>query len=134
MNTAFYQQQGDELREGSEGHELLAELENDKDDLVVNKYRFSALCPGSSELAEMLLKLGIRSLIVAGGPTNTCCDSTARDAMMLGYKVVVAADATIAEAEMDHQGSLRTLGTYFCDVRTTTETAALILSGGGARM
>ena len=39
---------------------------------------------------------GLDTLLIAGTVTNTCCESTARDASMLGYKVVMLSDANAA--------------------------------------
>jgi ureidoacrylate peracid hydrolase len=55
--------------------------------LVVNKRRFGAFVPGSSDLHARLQERGIDTLIISGTVTQVCCDSTARDAMMMNYKV-----------------------------------------------
>jgi ureidoacrylate peracid hydrolase len=39
---------------------------------------------------------GCDTLVLAGTKTNICVESTARDAMMLDFRVVVLSDATAA--------------------------------------
>src|SRR5437764_9520056 len=68
---------------GDFGHELYATLEVRPGDLRVRKYRFSALVQGASELDAILRARSVDTLIIVGTATNVCCESTARDAMML---------------------------------------------------
>ena len=69
----------------------------------------------------MLQPRGIDSLIVAGTATNMCCESAARDAMMLDYKVVMVADANGARYPEDHLAGLTSFFQSFGDVRSTDE-------------
>jgi len=96
------------------------------DDLIVDKYRYSAFIAGSSRLDELLRARGIDTVIVTGAFTNFCCESTARDGLMLGYRVVFVADATLARTQEEHVMALTALQLAFADVRTTAATAALI--------
>jgi nicotinamidase-related amidase/phenylpyruvate tautomerase PptA (4-oxalocrotonate tautomerase family) len=49
-------------------------------------------------LAELLDRLGVRTLVLAGCMTHNCIDSTAREALHRGYAVLVAADACATRA------------------------------------
>src|SRR5580692_6653242 len=80
--------------EGSYGHALWPGLEVLPGDIRVKKNRFSALIPGASELHSILQKRNIDTVIITGTATNVCCESTARDAMMMNYKVIFVADGT----------------------------------------
>ncbi len=71
------------LTAGSKGHQLWDSLEVRAQDLIVEKNRFSAFIQGSSDLAEILRARGLDTILVTGTVTNVCCESTARDAMML---------------------------------------------------
>jgi ureidoacrylate peracid hydrolase len=51
--------------------------------------------------------------------TNVCCESTARDAMMLNFKVVMVSDGNAAVTEDDHNASLRSFYLTFGDVMST---------------
>ena len=78
--------------DGSHGHSLWPGLEIQPGDLTVNKTRFSAFAPGSSELHAILQERKIDTLIITGTATDVCCKSTARDAMMMNYKVIFVSD------------------------------------------
>jgi ureidoacrylate peracid hydrolase len=74
--------------EGSYGHSLWPELEVLPGDIKLKKNRFGAFVPGSSELHAVLQARNIDTVIITGTATNVCCESTARDAMMMNYKVI----------------------------------------------
>ncbi|MHA3793983.1 cysteine hydrolase family protein [Sphingomonas sp. YL-JM2C] len=114
------------MRPGLETHQLDRRLDVRADDLIVDKYRYSAFIAGSSRLDELLRAGGIDTVIVTGAFTNFCCESTARDGLMLGYRVVFVADATLARTQEEHVMALTALQLAFADVRTTAATAALI--------
>jgi hypothetical protein len=73
---------------------LWPKLEVAPQDTRVAKNRYSALIGSSSKLQQHLQ--GIDTLLIAGTKTNVCCECTARDAMMLDYKVVMLSDCTAA--------------------------------------
>jgi ureidoacrylate peracid hydrolase len=91
------------------------------DDIVVIKNRYSALVPGSSTLERVLRNLGVDTLLIAGTKTNVCCESTARDAMMLDFKVVMVSDCCAALSDDEHRATLETHIQQFGDVATTDE-------------
>ena len=62
------------------------------EDLTVEKNRFSAFIQGSSDLAAVLRGRGLDTILITGTVTNVCCESTARDAMMLNFKTVMITD------------------------------------------
>ena len=66
------------------------------------------------------------TVIVTGTVTNVCCESSARDASTLGYRVILVADGTAARRDEDHNATLYTIYRSFGDVRTTDEVVALI--------
>jgi ureidoacrylate peracid hydrolase len=108
------------------GHALHRDLDVQPQDLVIDKVRYSAFLPISSTLDADLRKRGVDTVIITGTVTNVCCESSARDAHMLGYKVFFLSDANAAMSEDEHNASLLTLGRIFADVRTTDEMLALI--------
>ncbi|HEY2053741.1 MAG TPA: isochorismatase family cysteine hydrolase [Solirubrobacterales bacterium] len=109
------------LAPGSPALEVYHELEVDDGDLVVNKNRFSAMVPGASTLDRLLRSLGRRTLIVGGTKTNICCESTARDAMMMDYNVLFLSDGTAALTPDEHEAALGTVLQNFGDVVSTDE-------------
>ncbi len=56
--------------------------------------------------------------MIAGTATNFCCETSARDAMMIGYRVVMVSDANAARYDEDHIVGLTTVWQSFGDVRT----------------
>ncbi|MFE3901773.1 isochorismatase family protein [Streptomyces sp. NPDC059153] len=55
-----------------------------------------------------------------------CCESSARDAWTLGYRVIMFADANATGRGRDHNATLHTIYRSFGDVRPTTDVLALI--------
>jgi ureidoacrylate peracid hydrolase len=90
-------------------------------DLTLLKNRYSALIPGSSPLERTLRGMGIDTILIAGTKTNVCCESTARDAMMLDFKVIMIEDCCAALSDGEHQGALENIIQQFGDVMTSGE-------------
>jgi ureidoacrylate peracid hydrolase len=107
------------LTAGNKGHELWAALDVRADDLIVEKNRFSAFIQGSSNLAEVLRKRGLDTVLITGTVTNVCCESTARDAMMLNFKTIMVTDGNAAVTDEDHNASLCAFYLTFGDVMPT---------------
>ncbi len=106
----------EQLTPGHWGCAIWDDLEVKEKDLILEKCRFSAFLPGSSQLERLLRSLEKDTIIVTGTRTNICCESTVRDAMMLDFKVIVVGDATAALDKIDHQNSLDMMGEIFADV------------------
>jgi ureidoacrylate peracid hydrolase len=109
------------LSPGGSGQAIWDELDVQEGDLKLFKNRYSALVPGSSQLERMLRSLGLDTLLICGTKTNVCCESTARDAMMMDFKVVMVSDGTAALSEREHQASLENIIQQFGDVMTVDE-------------
>ena len=97
------------------------DLETSPQDICITKNRYSALIAGSSTLENQLRNFGVDTLLIAGTKTNICCESTARDAMMLDFRVVMLSDCCAALSEEEHQSSLETFIQQFGDVMTASE-------------
>jgi ureidoacrylate peracid hydrolase len=93
----------------------------DAADTKVIKNRYSALIPGSSGLERLLRSLDIDTVLVAGTKTNICCEATARDAMMLDFKVVMVSDCCAALSDDEHRAALENMIQQFGDVMTGDE-------------
>ncbi|HLH68659.1 MAG TPA: isochorismatase family cysteine hydrolase [Candidatus Dormibacteraeota bacterium] len=122
----------DELTPGSRGHDLYADLDVRPTDLVVQKTRYSAFIQGSSDLDQRLRARGVDTVVIAGTLTNVCCESSARDAMMLNYRVVFVSDATAALSDAEHNATLATVFRVFGDVETTDQVIARLVSADRA--
>jgi ureidoacrylate peracid hydrolase len=117
-----------EMQRGSHGHALWPKLEVKADDLIVEKRRYSAFIQGSSNLDQVLRGFGIDTVVIAGTLTNVCCESSARDAMMLNYKVVFVSDANAATSDAEHNATLGTILRVFGDVATTDEAVTRLVA------
>lgn len=116
----------DAFTPGSDGHALWPGLDVRPRDLLVRKRRFGAFVAGASDLDAILRERGIDTLIVTGTASQVCCESTARDAMMLNYKVFFVSDGNATYNDEEHNATLSALAHTFCDVRPTDEMVALI--------
>jgi ureidoacrylate peracid hydrolase len=106
---------------GTDYWQMWSDIEVTGDDLLVDKHRFSAFTPGTSALHDELRERGIENLIISGTLTNCCCESTARDAMQLNYRVIMAVDACAALSDEAHAGTLDSMALIFADLRTVEE-------------
>ncbi|MWV28008.1 cysteine hydrolase family protein [Aurantiacibacter rhizosphaerae] len=111
---------------GADYWQMWPEIENEGEDLLVDKHRFSGFTPGTSDLHDVLRQHGMENLIISGTLTNCCCESTARDAMQLNYRVVMAVDACAALSEEAHGGTLDSMALIFADLRTVDEIEGLL--------
>ena len=109
------------LSRGTEGHALHKDLDVQAEDIIVEKARYSAFIQGSSELDNVLKRAGIDTLIMVGTVTNGCCECTARDAMMLNYKVIFVSDGNAARTDEEHNGALSNILRNFGDVISTDQ-------------
>jgi len=113
------------LTAGSEMQKLFPALKAEPADLRVAKNRYSALIAGSSVLEKKLKEKAIDTVLIAGTKTNVCCECTARDAMMLDYKVVMLSDCTAALSDEEHRATLENMIQQFGDVLTADEALSL---------
>ncbi|MFQ5971896.1 MAG: isochorismatase family protein [Alphaproteobacteria bacterium] len=121
-----------DLGEGSAHHRLWPDLDARPEDLHLEKTRFSAFIAGASDIEARLRGRGIDTVLMTGTLTNVCCESSARDAMMLGFKVVMVSDANAARHDTEHAAALITFIQSFGDVRTTEEVIGLLAAAESA--
>ncbi|HWR29897.1 MAG TPA: cysteine hydrolase family protein [Negativicutes bacterium] len=77
---------------GSKGWEIHEELLKKKYNCIIDKQ-----LPGSftgTGLEETLRKMGVSTVVICGYMTQMCCDTTARQALHLGFSVEFLSDAT----------------------------------------
>lgn len=108
-------------RRGGLGHKLWAKLDVHQGDPVVEKTHYSAFIQGSSDIEPLLRSRGIDTVIVAGTVTGVCCESTARDAMMLNFRTIMVSDGNAARTDAEHNAALVAFYKTFGDVMTTDE-------------
>jgi len=103
----------------SRGHALYPTLEVKPEDEIVNKYRFSAFIQGASDLPARLRAQGYDTVLITGTVTNVCCESSARDAMMMNFKTVMVSDGNAARTDAEHNATLASFYSVFGDVMDT---------------
>lgn len=96
------------LQEGTPGAEIIPELAPRPGDPIVTHARLSAF--HGTELDMMLRARGIVNVLMTGVATNITVEGTARDAVNLGYRTVIVADACAAGDAPAHQATLATFG------------------------
>lgn len=89
------------------------------EDAQITKKRYSAFIQGSSDIERHLRDRGIDTILVTGTATNVCCESTARDAMMLNFKTIMVTDGNAAATDEDHNASLAAFYLTFGDIMST---------------
>lgn len=120
-----------QLQRGTEGHALYPDLDVQPNDLMAEKTRYSAFIQGASDLDRRLRQREIDTLVVVGTLTNVCCESTARDAMMLNYKAILVSDANATLTDEEHNAALANVLVTFGDVLSTEEVIAGLAAGSG---
>nr|WP_238267506.1 isochorismatase family protein [Cupriavidus pauculus] len=105
-------------------------------DVVLRKDTVSVFA--STDLDQQLKALGVKTIVVAGLMTHACVAGAARDAVPLGYHIVIASDAsatrditradgrTIGKDAL-HEAALAEIEDTFGDVMTTTAITGLPL-------
>jgi len=110
----------------SKGFELFTGLEALPGDLRLRKATYSAFMPGSSNLDAELKARGMDTVLITGTATNVCCETSARDAMVRDYRVIMLSDANATWSDEEHAATLNTFAIFFGDVMTTDQALARI--------
>lgn len=113
--------------EGSWNFEFFGGIDPRDDELVVHKHRYSAFQGG--DLDVILRSRGIRAVILTGVATNVCVETTAREAFVNDYHVVLVDDCSATYRQEDHDSTLRNIDNFFGEV-TTGQQLAQIWRGG----
>jgi ureidoacrylate peracid hydrolase len=102
---------GQSLAAGSEEIELLAELDPQPGEIIIDKSRPSAFY--GTRLEPVLTSQGIRNLVICGVTTNICVESTARDAGQRDYGTFVVRDAVAEFTQERNDAALFTIDWSF---------------------
>ena len=112
------------MSDGTVGNQLWPALDVQPADEVVRKYRYSAFIQGGSDLPARLRAGGFDTVLITGTVTSVCCESSARDAMMLNFRTVMVSDGCAAMTDEEHAASLVAFYLQFGDVLTVDECVA----------
>lgn len=99
------------------------------EDKIALKTRYSAFIPYPSDLEHLLKANAIDTLLIAGVATSTCCESTARDAAMWGYRTVMVSDANADNTDDLHNHTLGKFLVTFGDVQSTEDVIGRLKTG-----
>ena len=111
---------------GAAQWQVAPELEMAPGDWLVDKTRFSAMIPGTCDLDARLKARGIETLIITGTLTNCCCESTARDALQIGYGIVFVSDGDATITDEERNATLMSMSAIFADVMDAQTLIGLI--------
>ena len=111
---------------GSKEAEVLAEVAPIGDEIVFSKTTGSVF--NSTSIHHVLLSMGICNLIMCGVMSSGCVESAARDAIDLGYGVVVVADGSASWTEDLHRASMRVMNGVFARVQSSEQVLHAIRS------
>ncbi len=120
------------LARNGEGFAIFAALEVRPEDPIAIKIRYSAFIPHPSELETLVRERGIDTLLIAGVATSTCCESTARDASMWGWRTIMVADGNADQTEALHRHTLGKFLVSFGDVQSTDQLIGKLAAGATA--
>jgi nicotinamidase-related amidase len=120
-NRWFEEDETEVCRAGTWGAEFIEGLRPEPGEAVITKHRFGAFA--STGLDQLLRARGISSLVVAGVTTNCCVETTAREAVMREFSLIVVEDCVGVKDHLEdlHRASLEALATYFGLVRPASE-------------
>ena len=108
--------------EGSFGGDWYGNVRPAPGDPVVTKHRYSAFL--RTDLETILRTAGVRTVVLAGVATNVCVETTARDAFMRDFYVVLCSDGTAAYSDAEHEATLTTIDRYFGQIASIAELTA----------
>lgn len=111
---------------GGSGFDIWPDLDVRDEDVIVPKTRFSAFMPDPTVFDGILKQQGIDTLLITGVSTCTCCESTARDAMMMNYRTLMVTDGCAAPDDELHNATMNQFYLQFGDVQSTDELIALL--------
>jgi nicotinamidase-related amidase len=106
---------------GSWGAEFVEGLSPRAGEAVITKHRFGAFA--GTGLDQLLRAQRISNLIVAGVTTNCCVETTAREAVMREFSLVIVEDCVAVKDHLAdlHRATLESLGSYFGLVRPAAD-------------
>jgi ureidoacrylate peracid hydrolase len=120
----FARKVAENLFEGAPGHKLWPQMQTEPGDLWVEKNRFSCFLPGASDIEAKLRERGIDTVLITGTLTNVCCESSARDAMMRNFQVIMVSDGNATYTDAIHNASMTSLAITFADIMSVDEIVA----------
>lgn len=102
---------GDELAlEGSKWHDIMIEVDEEKDYFIKTKKRFSSFYP--TDLEFLLGHLGVEIVVLNGIMTDCCVLNAAYDAASRDFKVIIPIELTKGYSDEAERGALGIMALY----------------------
>lgn len=96
------------LHRGSWGAALCEELGVRPDERVIDaKHTYDSF--EGTDLDYTLRSQGVRKVVICGTNTDRCCETTARRAFALQYRVMFGSDVNSTDSALQHWATLRTI-------------------------
>ncbi len=95
---------GEHAVSGTEGAEIIPELEPEKNDYKIEKSKYSAFY--DTKLESLLEELGVDKLVLTGVLTHICIQHTSADAFYRGYDIVLPIGGVEDVSDEKHGKSL----------------------------
>jgi ureidoacrylate peracid hydrolase len=89
---------------------------------IVTKHRFSAF--HNTDLETILRARSIRTVVLSGVATNVCVETTAREAFVRDYYVVLLSDGTATYNSAGHEATLAVIDQFFGEVASIDDVIA----------
>jgi nicotinamidase-related amidase len=91
--------------------EVIDELRPEPTDIVVEKNGYGAF--HNTNLADLLRKFGLNSVVITGTVTQICVEETAREAFHHGFRATLVEDAVSSFAPDLHAAAIKNFGMKF---------------------
>jgi isochorismate hydrolase len=100
----------DPIALSEERSKIIPELKASSDSVII-KHQYSAFY--ETDLSNKLRESNTKQIVITGVMTHLCCETTARDGFMNGFKIFFPFDATASYNEELHLGSLKAISHGF---------------------
>ncbi|MFX0167814.1 MAG: cysteine hydrolase family protein [Candidatus Hodarchaeota archaeon] len=97
--------------EGTEGAQVIPELDPQDEDITVSKHVYSSFF--ETPLDSILRSQKIDTVVLTGLHTHLCVRHTAADAFFRGYKIIVPENGVDSFTAEDHESGLAYLKEYY---------------------
>jgi nicotinamidase-related amidase len=104
--------------------EIVEDVKPAKNDIVVTKEKPSAFF--GTELASLLLYLGVDTLLVTGMTTSGCVRATVVDAFSYNFRAIIPLECVGDRVDISHKTSLFDMGSKYADVMSLSEILAYL--------
>lgn len=111
---------------GTIEHQIPAAIAPLDGEIVINKTSKSAFT--STGIDQLLRNLGVRQVLFCGTATDSCVETTARDAVDHGYDCALMDDCCVTVDQDSHDATMRVFDRFFGRIMTVNEAIAELSS------